>query len=98
MSTSCFYYVIFPFGAICGYSDVTRLKWINVRSEPNLRFFEKTFERRENSQFRQGNKVTIASTDALLCPLKLLLKLKDNDVNYSPNAFIFGGSNERLIA
>jgi len=35
----------------------------------------------------------------LACPLKLLLKLKDNhDVNYARDAFIFRGFSGRLIA
>ena len=84
---------------MCRYSDVTRLKWSNVRFEPDLGLFEITFERiRENYQLRQGNKVTVSATNALVCPLKLLLKLKDNDVNYTLDAFTFRGFYERVVA
>jgi hypothetical protein len=95
---SCFYYGIFSFGAMCRCSDATRLKWSNVRFELDIFFFEITFERRKKPQFHQGNKVTLATTNALVCPLKRLLKLKDNDVNQYPNAIIFRGFNGRLLA
>jgi hypothetical protein len=57
------------FGAMCRYSDVNRLKRRNVCFELDLKSFEITFERRKHYQSRQGNKITVASTNALVCPL-----------------------------
>jgi hypothetical protein len=56
-----------------------------------------TFEIRKNSQFWQGNKVTVAATNDIICPLQLLLKLKSSDVNAIPNSPIFCGFNGRLV-
>ena len=67
---------ILSFGAMCRYSDVSRLKWENIRFESDLSSFEITFEIRKNSQFRQGNKVLVAATKDIICPLKLLIKAK----------------------
>jgi hypothetical protein len=57
-----------------------------------------TFERRKNSQFCQGNKVTVATTNDIICPLKLFLKLKHSDVNATSRSPIFCGFNGRLVA
>ena len=73
---------ILYFGAMCRYSDViSQLKWENIHLESDLSSFTITFEGRKNSQFRQGNKVTVAAANYIICPLKLLLKLKHIDVN-----------------
>jgi len=80
-------------GAMCRYIDVSQHRWRNVQFDNDLKYFEITFESRNNFQIRQGNKVSVATIDALVCPLKLLLKLKLNDVNYSPYSFIFIVSN-----
>jgi integrase len=89
---------IISFGAMCRYSDVCRLKWGNIKFESNLSSFEISFEIRKKSQFRQGNKVLVAATKDAICPLKLLIKLKDLDVNNTPSSPIFCGFNGRLIA
>jgi hypothetical protein len=48
---------ILSFGAMCRYSDdVSRLKWKNIKFEPDSSSFETIFEIRKNAQFRQGNK------------------------------------------
>ena len=86
------------FGAMCRNSDVNRLRWRNVQIDNYLKYFGITFKRRNNSQFRQGNKVAVVAIDALVCSLKLLLKLKLIDVNYSPDSFLFRGFNSRLVA
>ena len=57
-----------------------------------------TFGIRKNSQFRQGNKVTVAATNDINCPLHLLLKLKNSDVDHTPSSPIFCGFNEQLVA
>ena len=89
---------ILSFGAMCRYSDVSQLKWENIHFESDLSSFTITFERRKNSQFRQGNKVTVAATKDVICPLKLLLELKHVDVNATPTSPIFCGFNGRLVA
>ncbi len=65
---------ILSFGAMCRYNDVSRLKWGNIKFEKDLSSFEITFEIRKNSRFRQGNKVLVAATKGVICPLKLLLR------------------------
>jgi hypothetical protein len=44
---------ILSFGAMCRYSDVSRLKWINFRYESDFTSPEITFAIRKNAQFRQ---------------------------------------------
>ena len=80
---------ILSFGAMCRYIDVSRLKWKNIRFELDLSSFEITFEIWKISQFRQGNKIWVATTKDLICSLKLLIKLKDLDVNHTPSSPIF---------
>jgi len=82
---------LLSFGDMCRYSDVSQLKWGNVHFESELSSFVITFETRKNFQFRQGNKVTVAATNNIICPLKLLLKLKHSDVNATSNGSIFCG-------
>ncbi len=65
---------IFSFGAMCRYSDVSRLNWGNVHFESDLSFFVITFERRKKYQICQGKKVTVAATNDIICHLKLVLK------------------------
>ena len=61
---------ILSFGAMCRYSDVSRLKWKNIKFESDSSSFEITFEIRKNAQFRQGNKVIVSATNDVVCPLK----------------------------
>ncbi len=80
---------ILSFGAMFRYSDVSRLNWDNIQFESYLSSFETTFEGRKNYQFRQGNKVTVATTKNIICPLQLLLQLKNIHVNATPDSPIF---------
>jgi hypothetical protein len=89
---------ILSFGAMCRYSDVSRLKWENIKFDSDLNSFKITFELRKNSQFRQGNKVMVAATKDNICPLKILIKLKDLDANSTPSSPIFCDFNARLVA
>jgi len=89
---------ILSFGAMCLYSDVSQLKWGNVHFKPDLSSFVISFEGRKKSQFRQGNKVTVAATNDIICPLKLLLKLKHSDVNATSSSPIFCALIGRLVA
>jgi hypothetical protein len=88
---------ILSLGAMCRYSDVSQLKWEHIHFESDLSSFTITFERRKKSQFRQGNKVTVAVTNDIGCPLKLLLKLRHFDVNATPSSPIFCGFYGRLV-
>jgi hypothetical protein len=88
---------ILSFEAMCRYSEVSRLKWGNIKFESDLRSFEMNFEIRKNSQFHQGNKILVATTKEAICPLKLLIKLKDLDVYNIPSSPIFCGFNGRLV-
>jgi len=68
---------IFLFGAMCRYSDVSRLKWKNIKKfDSDSSSFEITFEIRKNAQFRQGNKVIVSTTKEVVYPSKLLLALR----------------------
>jgi hypothetical protein len=48
---------VLMFGAMCRYDDASGLKWRNVEFGPDWSFFELTFDKRKNAQFRQRNKV-----------------------------------------
>ena len=88
---------ILSFGAMCRYSDVSRLKWRNKKFESDSSCFEITFEIRKNAQFRQGNKVIVSATNDVVCPLKLLRALQSVS-NPQGDDFIFRGFNDRLVA
>ena len=89
---------ILSFGAMCRCNVVSQLKWGHIRFESDLSSFEITFKIRKNSQFRQGNKVLVAAKRGTICPLKILLRLKQLDINNSESSPIFCGFNGRLIA
>ncbi len=88
---------ILSFGAMCRYSDVSRLKWKNIKFELDSSSFEITFEIRKNAQFRQGNKVIVSATNNVVCPLKLLRAFQSVS-NPKGDDFIFRGFNGRLVA
>ncbi len=52
---------------------------------------------RKNAQFRQENKVIVAATNDVACPLKLLRALLSVS-NPQGDDFIFRGFNGRLVA
>jgi len=47
---------------MCRYDEAPRLLWWNVRFLEDGSEFEISSEKRKNAKFRQGNKVTIASS------------------------------------
>ena len=49
------------FGGMCRYNHDSRLRWMNVNFEANDYGLEIIFERCKTCQFRQGNKVVVAS-------------------------------------
>ncbi len=52
---------VIMFGAISRYDDASGLRWHNLRFVEDGSGFEITFEKRKNSQYRQVNKVFVAS-------------------------------------
>ncbi len=56
------------FDAMRCYSDVSRLKWSNTSFEFDYSSSEITFEIRKNAQFRQENKIIVATTNEEVCP------------------------------
>ena len=89
---------VIKFGAMCRFSDVSRLFWRNVRFVDDMRSFTLTFERRKNAQFRQGNKVTVsAASHGQVCPVQMLLGLRRLTLTHMDNP-VFCGFNGRLVA
>ena len=84
---------ILSFGAMCRYSDVSRLKWKNIKFESDSSPFEINFEIRKNAQ---GNKVIVSATNDVVYPLKLLRALQS--VSNSEVDDFFRGVNGRLVA
>ena len=79
------------------YDDAIRLRWRNVQFEPDGNNFHLSFEKRKNSQFRQGSRVTMAAaTFSPVCPLKLLEMMRRH-TGESDCAFVFRGFNGRLV-
>ncbi len=61
------------FRAMCRYDDASGFKWRNIRFVEDGSEFDITFEKRKNAQYRQGNKVLVASyPDSVVCPMRLL--------------------------
>jgi integrase len=85
------------FGAMCRYSDISRLKWKNIKFESDSNFFEITFEIRKNAQFRQGNKLIVSATNDVVCLLHVLRALQSVS-NSEGDGFIFRYFNGRLVA
>jgi hypothetical protein len=49
------------FGAMSRYDDASGLMWRNTRFVEDGSGFEIIFEKRKNAQYREGNKVLVAS-------------------------------------
>ncbi len=65
------------FGGMCRYDDASGLLWRNVRFVEDGSGFKISFDKCKNAQFRQGNKVLVASSPlAAVCPVRSLLKLR----------------------
>ena len=68
---------VIMFGGMCRYDDASGMIWSNVRFEADGSAFEITFDKRKNAQFRQGNKVSVASSPlSPVCHVRLLRDLK----------------------
>ncbi len=62
---------------MCRYDDASGLFWSNFRFESDGSGFEITFDKRKNAQFRQDNKVLVASSPlAVVCLVRLPRKLQ----------------------
>ena len=48
-------------GGICRYNDVSRLRWHNLQFDEGGEFAAFRFERRKNSQFRQGDTIYVSA-------------------------------------
>ena len=66
------------FGGMCRYDDASGLLWKNVRFEADGSGYELSFEKRKNAQYRQGNKVLVASSPLTsVCLVRLLRELEN---------------------
>ena len=89
---------VIMFGAMCRYDDASGLRWRNIRFVEDGSGFEITFEKRKNAQYRQGNKVLVASCPgAVVCPMRLLRQLRVY-TGGSEELHVFRGFNGRLVA
>jgi hypothetical protein len=86
------------FGEMCRYDDVPGLLWRNVLSVDDGSGFEITVHKRKNAQYRQGNKVLVASSPlAVVCPVRLLREL-DTFTGGSKDTHVLRGFNDWLVA
>ena len=86
------------FGGVCRYDDAPGLLWSNIRFEAAGSAFEITFDKRKNAQFRQGNKVLIASFPlSTVCLVRLLRELKTY-TGGSEGLLVFRGFNGHMVA
>ena len=89
---------IVMFGGMCRYDDASGLIWWNVRFEEDGIAFEITFDKRKNAQYRQGNKLSVASSPlSAVCPVRLLRELQIY-TGGSEDLYIFREFNGRLVA
>ena len=86
------------FGGMCRYDDASGLRWRNVRFVADGSGFELTFDKRKNAQFRQGNKVLVASSPTeAVCPVRMLRELEIH-TGGSEELYVFRGFNGKLVA
>ena len=89
---------VIMFGGMCRYDDASGLLWKNIRFVGDGSGFEITFEKRKNAQYRQGNKVLVASCPlAVVCPMRLLRQLSGY-IGGGEDLHVFRGFNGRLVA
>ncbi len=86
------------FGGMCRYDDASGLLWRSFRFEADGSAFELAFDKRNNCQFRQGNKVLVAAAPlSAVCPMRLLREL-ESFTGGSESLPVFRGFNGRLVA
>jgi integrase len=86
------------FGGMCRYDDASGLMWRNIRLEADGSALEITFDKRKNSQYRQGNKVLVtALPHAAVCPVRMLQRLRAY-TGGAEGLYVFRGFNGRLVS
>ena len=89
---------VIMFVAMCRYDYASGLMWWNIRFEVDGSAFEITFDKHENSQFRQGNKVlVVAFPSASIYPVRFLQWLRIYIVG-AERFYVFRGFNGRLVS
>jgi hypothetical protein len=89
---------ILMFGGMCRYEDASGLQWRNVRFLQDRSAYALTFDKRKNAQYRQGNKVMVASAPlAVVSPVRLMLALKKH-TGGSEDMFVLRGFIGRLVS
>ncbi len=89
---------VLMFGGVRRYNDASGMQWRNVRFLEDRSAYELTFDKRKNAQYRQGNKVMVASAPlAVICPVRLMLDLKEH-TGGSEDTFVFRGFINRLVS
>ena len=84
------------FVRICRYEDASGLLWSNIRFELDGSGFERTFDTRKNSHFRQGNKMFVDySPLAAACPVRLLRE-QQLSTGGAVDLHVFRGFNGKL--
>ena len=90
---------IVMFGGMCRYDDASGLLWRNVRLEEDGSAFEIAFDKRKNAQYRQGDKVLIASPPlSAVCPVRMLRELQIYTGGSEDLNIYIRGFNGRLVA
>ena len=85
-------------GVMCRYDDVSGLMCRNICFEADGSAFEITFNKRNTSQFRQGNKVlAVAFPSALVCPVRQLHWLRIY-AGGAERIYVFRGFNGRMVS
>ena len=85
-------------GAMRRYDDASGKMWRNIRFEADGSAFTITFDKRKNSQFRQGNKVLVAAFPSdTMCPVRLLQRLRIYTGGVD-GLYVFRGFNRRLVS
>jgi len=86
------------FGGICMYDDAPRLVWRNVRFEADGSEFRRFFDKRRNTQHRQGKKVLVAASPlAVVCSVGWMWELQVY-TGVSEDIHVFRGFNGRMVA
>ena len=89
---------VLMFGDMCRYDYASSLQWRNVHFLENRSAYELNFDKRKNTQYRQENKVMVASAPlAVICPVRLMLALREH-TGGSEDLFVSRGFVGRLVS
>jgi integrase len=85
------------FGGMCRYDDASGLVWRNIRFEADGSVFKISFDKRNNSQYRQVNKVLVtALPNAAIYQARMLRRLRVY-TGGADGLYVFRGFNGRLV-